>query len=190
MGDDGDHDHDHDHGDDSDHTRGHDHDGDHHHHDAASAGIAAVTVSTSRTLADDPSGDAIEELVGRAGNADVVARDLVGDDREALGATLDELLADEAVDAVVTTGGTGITGDDVTIETASERFDKELPGFGETFRRRSEEEIGPLVVGTRATAGVADGTVVFAVPGSENAARTGTDLILQVVGHLVGLAGR
>jgi molybdenum cofactor synthesis domain len=176
--------HDHTHG----HTHGHD---DHHHHDVETVGLAVLTVSSSRTLAEDPSGDAIESLVADSGGAELVARDLVGDSRGAIGEALDDFVGREDADAVVTTGGTGITSDDVTIETVSERFEKELPGFGELFRRRSEPEIGTMVVGTRATAGVVDGTVVFALPGSENAARLGTrELVLPEVGHLSGLAGR
>jgi len=182
------HDHSHDHGSHGHNSHGHD---DHHHHDVETVGIAVLTVSSSRTLAEDPSGDAIESLVGDSEGAELVARDLVGDSREAIGEAVDGFVDREDIDAVVTTGGTGITPDDVTIETVSERFGKELPGFGELFRRRSEAEIGTMVVGTRATAGVVDGTVVFALPGSENAARLGTrELILPEVGHLAGLAGR
>jgi molybdenum cofactor biosynthesis protein B len=177
------------HGHDDDHSHGHDHD--HHHHDVETVGFAVLTVSSSRTLAEDPSGDAIEALVRDDDGADLVARELVGDSAEAIGDTLDGFLGEEAVDAVVTTGGTGITPDDVTVEVVSERVGKELPGFGEFFRRRSEAEIGTRALGTRATAGVADGTLVFALPGSENAARLGVgELVLPEVGHLVGLAGR
>jgi molybdenum cofactor biosynthesis protein B len=180
------HDHSHGHG----HSHDHEHD-DHHHHDVETVGIAVLTVSSSRTLHEDPSGDAIESLVGDSEEAELVARELVGDSREAIGEAVDGFVEREDVDAVVTTGGTGITPDDVTIETVSERFEKELPGFGELFRRRSEPEIGTMVVGTRATAGVVDGTVVFALPGSENAARLGTrELVLPEVSHLAGLAGR
>ena len=180
------HDHSHGHG----HSHDHEHD-DHHHHDVETVGIAVLTVSSSRTLHEDPSGDAIESLVGDSEEAELVARELVGDSREAIGEAADGFVEREDVDAVVTTGGTGITPDDVTIETVSERFEKELPGFGELFRRRSEPEIGTMVVGTRATAGVVDGTVVFALPGSENAARLGTrELVLPEVSHLAGLAGR
>ena len=176
---------------------GHDrHDGgDDHGHggedDVETVGLAVLTVSSSRTLAEDPSGDAIESLVGESAAAELVARDLVGDSRDDIGEAVDGFVGREDVDAVITTGGTGITPDDLTIETVSERFEKELPGFGELFRRRSEAEIGTMVVGTRATAGVVDGTVVFALPGSENAARLGTrELVLPEVGHLSGLAGR
>lgn len=149
-----------------------------------------LTVSSSRTLDEDPSGEAIEAMIGAEEGTELATRELVGDDPGAIGDAVDGFLADDRVDAVVTTGGTGITPDDVTIETVEDRFEKELPGFGETFRRRSESEVGLMIVGTRATAGVAEGTVLFALPGSENAARTGTEIVLGVVGHLAGLASR
>lgn len=152
--------------------------------------MAVLTVSSSRTLDEDPSGEAIEAMIGAEEETELVTRELVGDDPGAIGDAVDGFLADDRVDAVVTTGGTGITPDDVTIETVEDRFEKELPGFGETFRRRSESEVGLMIVGTRATAGVAEGTVLFALPGSENAARTGTEIVLGVVGHLAGLASR
>jgi Molybdopterin biosynthesis enzymes len=91
----------------------------------------------------------------------------------------------------VTTGGTGVTPDDVTIEAVSQQYDKSLPGFGELFRRRSEAEIGTRVLGTRATAGIIDTVPVFCLPGSENAATLGSnELIVPEASHLAGLAAR
>jgi len=187
-----DHDHSHDHGghghDDHDHSgddHSHDHDHDHHHHDADDVAVAVVTVSSSRDLDDDPAGDAIET---RLDDHTVASRVVVPDDRAAIGAAIDEGVA--SADAVVTTGGTGITPDDVTVDAARERFDMELPGFGELFRRRSEADIGDRVMGSRATAGVADRTPVFCLPGSENAAAVGADLLVPQLPHLVGLADR
>ena len=91
---------------------------------------------------------------------------------------------------IVTTGGTGVTPDDVTVEAVGPLFDKELRGFGELFRRYSEAEIGTRVVATRATAGIVDGVPVFCLPGSENAAKLGTgEIVVPEVAHLVGLAG-
>lgn len=163
---------------------------DHHHHDVESLGVAVVTVSSSRSLSDDPSGDAIVELLERDGDR-VVSRDLVADDFDGVQSAVDGLVGRNDVDAVVTTGGTGVTPDDVTIEAVEPLFDKELPGFGELFRSLSFEEIGTKVVGTRARAGVADGTLVFCLPGSENAARLGTErIIVEEAGHLAGLASR
>jgi molybdenum cofactor biosynthesis protein B len=91
----------------------------------------------------------------------------------------------------VTTGGTGVTPDDVTPEAVKGLFAKTLPGFGELFRRLSYEEIGTRTIGSRAIAGVVSATPVFCLPGSENAVRLGVDeVILPEIGHLVGLAGR
>jgi len=168
----------------------HDDDHDHHHHDVESLGAAVVTVSTSRTLDDDPAGDVIAAAFEEAGH-DVVARELIGDAHGAVRDTVDVLAAREDVDTVVTTGGTGVTPDDVTIEAVSALFGKELPGFGELFRMLSYDEIGTRIVGTRATAGIVEETPVFCLPGSENAARLGAEaIIVEEAGHLAGLAGR
>jgi molybdenum cofactor biosynthesis protein B len=91
----------------------------------------------------------------------------------------------------VTTGGTGVTPDDVTVEAVQPLFDKRLTGFGELFRRRSEAEIGTRIVGTRAIAGIADSVPVFCLPGSQSAVELGmTEIILPEAGHLAGLARR
>jgi molybdenum cofactor biosynthesis protein B len=181
---------DHDHG---EHGHDHDHDDhghDHHHHDADSVGMAVVTVSSSRGTDDDPAGNAIVAATEDAGH-EVVTRDLVADDYDGVQSAVDNLVRRDDVDAVVTTGGTGVTPDDVTVEAVEPIFDKELPGFGELFRSLSREEVGTRVVGTRATAGVAEGVPVFCLPGSENAARLGIEsVVLPEVGHLVGLATR
>lgn len=185
----------HDHDDQGHDDHGHDDHGhddhDHHHaHDVDTLKAAVVTISSSRSLSDDPAGDAIVEGLEDAGN-EVVSRDLIGDSYDGVQSSLDALVGRDDVDVVVTTGGTGVTPDDVTIEAASALFDKELPGFGELFRSLSFEEIGTRVVGTRATAGVADGVVVFCLPGSENAARLGVEeIIVEEAGHLAGLASR
>ncbi|WP_115865155.1 MogA/MoaB family molybdenum cofactor biosynthesis protein [Halorussus litoreus] len=163
---------------------------DHHAHDVDSLGVAVVTVSSSRSLSDDPSGDAVVAGLEEAGHL-VVSRDLVADDFDGVQSSVNALVSRDDVDAVVTTGGTGVTPDDVTIEAVTRLFDKELPGFGELFRLLSHDEIGTKVVGTRATAGVADGAVVFCLPGSENAAKLGVEeIIVEEAGHLAGLASR
>ncbi len=168
----------------------HGHDDEHHHHDVESLGAAVVTVSSSRTLDDDPAGDAITAAFEREGH-EVVARELVGDAHGAVRDTVDALAASADVDTVITTGGTGVTPDDVTIEAVSDLFDQELPGFGELFRMLSYDEIGTRIVGTRATAGIVGETPVFCLPGSENAARLGAEeIIVEEAGHLAGLAGR
>jgi molybdenum cofactor biosynthesis protein B len=170
------------------HEEGHDHD--HHHHDLDALGVAIVTVSSSRSLDDDPAGDAIAAAF-EAGGHDVIQRELVPDDFDKVQSIVDRLVDREDTHVVVTTGGTGVTPDDVTVEAVRPLFDKPLPGFGELFRRLSYEEIGTRVVGTRAEGGVASGVLVFCLPGSENAARLGSEeIIVPECPHLAGLAMR
>lgn len=174
----------------SDDTHDHDHEHHHHHHDVSTPGVAVLTVSSSRTAQDDPAGDAIESALEAADHR-VIARDLVTDNRDTIRSLIDEYTDHPEVDAIITTGGTGITPDDVTIEAVSALFSKDLPGFGELFRQLSYEEIGTQVVGTRATAGVVSGVLVFCLPGSENAARLGSEeIIVPELPHLAGLAQR
>ncbi|WP_096393380.1 molybdenum cofactor biosynthesis protein B [Halorubrum trapanicum] len=182
----GHHDHDHHH-----HDSGHhDHDDDHHHHDVDSVAAAVVTVSSSRSTDEDPAGDYVAAAFEEAGH-EVVVRELIDDDYDSVQGTVDRLARRKDTDAVVTTGGTGVTPDDVTPEAVRGVLAKRLPGFGELFRRLSYEEVGTRTVGSRATAGVVSATPVFCLPGSENAVRLGVDeIILPEVGHLAGLAGR
>jgi molybdenum cofactor biosynthesis protein B len=169
----------------------HDHGGqeehDHHASDIETVSAAILTISSSRSLEEDPAGEAIGEAFERAGH-EVSTRALVTDDHDDVQAAIDGLVDRGDTDIVVTTGGTGITPDDVTIEAVSPLFTKELPGFGELFRRRSYGEIGARIVATRAIAGVAGETPVFCLPGSENAARLGSEIATEVCGHLAGLA--
>jgi molybdenum cofactor biosynthesis protein B len=208
-GDDHSHDDDHghdDHGHDEEHSHddhGHDdhsHDDDHHdhgepgthehhHHDVETLGVAVLTVSSSRGLDDDAAGDSIVDILEDAGH-ELVTRELVGDDHDTVQSAVHNLVGRSDVDTVVSTGGTGVTPDDVTVEAAQRLFAKELPGFGELFRQRSYEEVGTMVVATRATAGIAEGTPVFCLPGSENAATLGAELVADTAGHLRGLASR
>ncbi|MWV64146.1 molybdenum cofactor biosynthesis protein [Halorubrum sp. JWXQ-INN 858] len=175
--------HGHDHHDDA---RGHDH----HHHDAETVSVAVVTVSSSRTIDDDPSGDYLESAFEDAGH-DVAVRELIPDEFDSVQGTIDRLARRDDTDVVVTTGGTGVTPDDITPEAVDDLFEKALPGFGELFRRLSYEEVGTRTIGSRAIAGVDDGTIVCCLPGSENAVRLGVDeILLPEVGHLVGLATR
>jgi molybdenum cofactor biosynthesis protein B len=168
---------------------------DEHGHDIVSPLQAAIlTVSTSRAEADgavdDPGGDHIESLFEDAGHR-VVDRRLVPDGVGPIQRELDALLDDPTVDLVVTTGGTGATVDDVTPDAVSERFDRDLPGFGELFRDLSYEEIGPRTIASRATGGIARDTPVFVLPGSTNAVELATEeIILPEAPHLVGLATR
>ena len=172
--------------------KGHDHeeDHDHHHHDVAELGVAVLTVSSSRSLDDDPAGDAIADIVEGAGHG-VSMRELVRDEYDGVQNAVDRFVDRDDTDCVVSTGGTGVTPDDVTVEAVDPLFDKRLPGFGELFRTLSYEEIGTKVVGTRAVAGIASGVPVFCLPGSENAARLGAgEIIVEEAPHLAGLAGR
>lgn len=163
---------------------------DHHAHDRESVGVGILTVSSSRTLDSDPSGDAIRDGLEAAGH-EVVTRELVGDDGDRIQAIANQLIDREDVEVLVTTGGTGVTPDDVTVEAVGPLLDKHLPGFGELFRRKSAAEIGSKVIATRATAGVADGVPVFILPGSESAVTLAVEEIIRPqIGHLAGLAQR
>ena len=181
--------HDH-HAHDDEHDHGHSGDHDHHAHDLDTLGYAVVTVSSSRGYEDDPAGDAIESAVEADGD-EVVVREIVVDDFDGVQEAVDRLVDRDDADCVVTTGGTGVTPDDVTVEAVSQLFEKELPGFGELFRSLSRAEIGTTVVGTRATAGIVGEVPVFCLPGSENAARLGSEeIIVEEAAHLAGLARR
>jgi len=180
---------DHEHDSDHDHSRGeHTHDG-HHAHDAEGVDIGVLTVSTSRTLDDDPAGDIIAAACEDAGH-EIAERRLVADEMDAIEDAVAALL-DDGVDVVLTTGGTGLTPDDVTVDAIEPLFDRPVPGFGELFRWLSYEEVGAMAMASRATAGVVDDRLVFCLPGSENAARTGAEkLVAPAVDHLLGLARR
>lgn len=139
--------------------------------------IAILTVSDSRTLEDDKSGEALVDRIAGAGH-ELAAREIVPDDRDAIVAKLEEWIADPEVDVVLSTGGTGVTGRDVTPEAFASVYEKEIAGFGELFRMLSYEKIGTSTIQSRATAGVAGGTYLFALPGSPGACRDAWDDIL------------
>ena len=140
--------------------------------------IAALTVSDTRTAADDRSGDTLVALLTEAGHV-LAARAIVRDDVPALVQQLDAWIENLDIDCIITTGGTGVTGRDVTPEAFAQVWDKEIPGFGELFRWLSFQTIGTSTVQSRATAGVARGTYLFALPGSTGAVRDGWDGILR-----------
>ncbi|QLD84250.1 MogA/MoaB family molybdenum cofactor biosynthesis protein [Natronomonas halophila] len=172
------------------HDHEHDHEHDHHHHDLEELGIAVLTISSSRSIDEDSAGDTIIDIVTDAGH-EVTIRELVADDYDKVQGTIDRFVDREDTDCVITTGGTGVTPDDVTVEALEPLLEKHLPGFGELFRRLSYDEIGTKVVGTRTAAGVADGVPVFCLPGSEDAVRLGTEeIIIEEAPHLAGLAKR
>lgn len=139
--------------------------------------IAVLTVSDTRNLADDKSGNILVERIQGAGHK-VQMRDIVRDDKDAIAARLKTWIADPAVDVVLATGGTGVTGRDVTPEAFESVYEKSIPGFGELFRWLSFQKIGSSTIQSRATAGVAGGTYLFALPGSPGACRDAWDEIL------------
>ena len=138
---------------------------------------AVLTVSDTRTPENDKSGDLIVDRLEQAGHK-VVHRKIQLDELDLLKQDFDRLTHDPNVDLVVTTGGTGLTKRDVTPEAAEAFFDKHIPGFGELFRMLSYEEIDASTIESRACAGVADGTLVFVLPGSPGACRTAMDKII------------
>jgi molybdopterin adenylyltransferase len=140
--------------------------------------IAVLTVSDTRTQADDKSGDALADMIGAAGHR-VVARLIVQDDRASIVTQLRRWIADPAIDVVISTGGTGVTGRDVTPEAFHDVYEKEIAGFGELFRWLSYQKVGTSTIQSRATAGVAGGTYLFALPGSPSACRDGWEDIIS-----------
>ncbi|MEZ0318488.1 MAG: MogA/MoaB family molybdenum cofactor biosynthesis protein [Pyrobaculum sp.] len=160
----------------------------------STARFYVVTVSTSRFQEKarggsptDESGDVAVEMITNAGHV-VVGRDLLPDDVVAIRRKMFELTSRSDVDVVVFTGGTGLTKTDVTIEAVRPFFDKEIEGFGDVFRYFSIQEVGTAAFLTRATAGVVGDKLVFLLPGSPNAVRTGLKIILSEVSHLLYLA--
>jgi molybdenum cofactor biosynthesis protein B len=139
--------------------------------------IAVLTISDTRTEANDTSGQLLVERARAAGH-DVVAKRIIPDEQAQIEAALRELIADAGVDIVIATGGTGVTGRDVTPEAFQAVIDKEIPGFGELFRFLSYSTIGTSTIQSRALAGVAQGTYLFALPGSSGACRDAWDQIL------------
>lgn len=140
--------------------------------------IAVLTISDTRTLADDRSGNTLVEMIERDGHK-VAARQIVRDDKASIATQLRAWIADPRVDCVISTGGTGVTGRDVTPEAFQSVFEKEISGFGELFRMISYQKVGTSALQSRATGGVAGGTYLFALPGSPSACRDGWDEILK-----------
>ena len=140
--------------------------------------IAVLTVSDSRDAASDTSGDALAKRIAEAGHA-LAARALVRDDKAAITAQVQAWIADPDIDVVITTGGTGLTGRDVTVEALRPLFDKEIDGFSAIFHQLSFATVGTSTIQSRACAGVAGGTYIFALPGSTGAVKDGWDGILR-----------
>lgn len=139
--------------------------------------IAVLTISDTRTAADDRSGDRLVERLTGAGHV-LAARMIVRDEIDHIVAQLDRWIEDPQVEVILTTGGTGVTGRDITPEALARVQDKEIPGFGELFRWLSYKTIGTSTIQSRATAGVARGTYIFALPGSTGAVTDAWDGIL------------
>jgi molybdenum cofactor biosynthesis protein B len=140
-------------------------------------GIAVLTVSDTRTAADDRSGDTLAERIETAGHR-VAARALVTDDRARISAQLRDWIADPGIDVILSTGGTGLTGRDVTVEAHRDVYEKEIDAFGTVFTIVSMNKIGTSAVQSRATGGVAGSTYLFALPGSTGACKDAWDEIL------------
>ena len=139
--------------------------------------IAVLTASDTRTLEEDTSGQLLSERLTEAAHQ-LAARKIVPDDIYLIRAVVSQWIADESIDIVISTGGTGLTGRDGTPEAVEVLFDKKIQGFGELFRQLSYEEIATSTIQSRVTAGVANGTYIFCLPGSSGACRTAWDRIL------------
>ena len=140
--------------------------------------IAVLTISDTRGPAEDTSGDLLVERLAAAGHR-LAERRIVRDDKYAIRAVVSAWIADADVHVVLTTGGTGFTGRDSTPEALLPLFDKTIDGFGELFRHVSFHDIGSSTIQSRAVGGLAGGTLIFALPGSTGACRTGWDEILR-----------
>jgi len=164
---------------------------DRHHAEAPkSVACAVVTVSDTRTLADDTGGATVVELLTAAGHT-VAAREIVPDEPARMRTLLADFVARPDIDAVLLTGGTGLSSRDQTYETISALLTKPLPGYGEIFRMLSFQQIGPAGMLSRAIGGLCERTVVLTMPGSPNGVRLAmTELIVPELGHMVREARR
>ncbi len=139
--------------------------------------IAVLTVSDTRLMSDDKSGQTLVDRIAAAGHA-LADRQIIADERDQIAEQLRKWCADDAVDVVISTGGTGLTGRDVTVEAHRDVYEKEIDAFGTIFTIVSMQKIGTSAVQSRATAGVAQGTYLFALPGSPGACKDAWDEIL------------
>ena len=159
----------------------------HRHRDSApdTVRVAVLTISDTRTPETDTGGDTIDELMRGAGH-EVVERDIVEDDATRIRTVLLDLLARSDVDAVITTGGTGISTRDTTYEVVDRMLEKRLDGFGEIFRMLSYEEVGAAAILSRAVAGAVGDKLVACLPGSRNAVRLAVEkLLVPEIAHFV-----
>ncbi|MBU0624608.1 MAG: molybdenum cofactor biosynthesis protein [Candidatus Thermoplasmatota archaeon] len=155
-----------------------------------SANLAIITVSDTRTEADDVSGRIIADIITEAGHR-VARRAIVKGEIEEIQKTLRELIEDNGIQAVVMSGGTGIGKRDVTLEAIAPFQEKGVPGFGELFRALSYDQVGSAALMSRASAFVTEGKIVFCLPGSEQAVRLAVEkLIVPELGHMISEAQR
>jgi molybdenum cofactor biosynthesis protein B len=162
----------------------------HRSHTVGPVRCAVVTVSDTRSPADDTSGRRIKELLGAAGH-EIAAYGIVADDPPAIAARARELLRADMVQAIIFNGGTGLAPRDSTVEALRPLLEKEITGFGELFRFLSYQDVGAAAMLSRATAGVACGRILVLLPGSTPAVELAmTKLVLPELGHMVFLAGR
>jgi molybdenum cofactor biosynthesis protein B len=141
--------------------------------------IAVLTMSDSRILADDTSGSYLERVIGEAGHV-LADRKLVKDDKAVIGGIVESWIADRSIDCVITTGGTGFTGRDVTPEAIKPLFEKEIEGFAILFHMLSFQKVGTSTIQSRACGGVARGTYIFCLPGSTGACKDAWEGILKL----------
>ena len=154
---------------------------------AYNANVAVITLSTSRALNSDKSGDIIQQLLENKGHT-VLVRRLIPDNRNVLRATLRELAREKKIHAIITTGGTGLTPTDVTIEAVRGMLDKELPGFNSLFMVLSYPQVKSAAMLSRALAGTIKGKIIFCLPGSPRACKLAIEsLILPELGHILML---
>jgi molybdenum cofactor biosynthesis protein B len=149
-----------------------------------SLGVAVITLSTSRSLGTDKSGDVIQQLLEEKGH-NVTLRKVIPDNRNLLRATLRKLAGQKNVDAIITTGGTGLAPSDVTVEAVQGMLDKVLPGFNSLFMLLSYPQVKSAAMLSRALAGTIKGRIIFCLPGSPRACKLATEtLILPELGHI------
>ena len=139
--------------------------------------VAVVTISDTRVLDNDKSGDVLEKRVIKS-NHKLISREIVKDDFDKISQLFLDLINNKKIDVIISTGGTGLTGIDITPEVMKTLFDKTIDGFGEMFRWLSYSKIGTSALQSRALAGVSNGTYIFCLPGSPSACRDGWDQIL------------
>ncbi len=141
-----------------------------------------ITLSDSRNIKEDLSGDYIENEIKK--RYDLKSRKIIKDEKDALLKSIEEMI-DEDIDVILTNGGTGLSERDITVESVEELFDKKIDGFGEIFRQQSYLEIGSGALLSRATAGVCKNCCIFSMPGSPNAVKTALNIIIDELPHIV-----